>query len=90
MLGQLDFSTNATGATDTSMDYPYDVAVDLTTNKVFVANTKYSNPTQVMKRSRAFRRPYPAEALTPRNTPNRIAISEERAIYHKTRCVFTL
>ena len=35
----------------------------------------YSNPTQVVKRSRAFRRPYPAEALTPRNTPNRIAIS---------------
>ena len=35
----------------------------------------YSNPTQVMKRSRAFRRPYPAEALTPRNNSNRIAIS---------------
>ena len=28
-----------------------------------------------MKRSRAFRRPYPAKASTPRNNPNRIAIS---------------
>ena len=35
----------------------------------------YSNPTQVVKRSRAFRRPYPAKASTPRNNPNRIAIA---------------
>ena len=34
----------------------------------------YSNPTQVVERSRAFRRPYPAKASTPRNNPNRLAI----------------
>ncbi len=34
----------------------------------------YSNPKLVMKRSRAFRRPYPAKALTPHNNPKRIAI----------------
>ncbi len=34
----------------------------------------YSNPIRVVKRSRAFRRPYPAKALTPHNNPKRIAI----------------
>ena len=34
----------------------------------------YSNPTQVVERSRAFRRPYPAKASTPRDNLNRIAI----------------
>ena len=38
----------------------------------------YSNPTQVVKRSRAFRRPYPAKASTPRNNSNRIAIKQAR------------
>ena len=37
-------------------------------------NATYSNPTQVVERSRAFRRPYPAKASTPRNNSNRIAI----------------
>ena len=44
----------------------------------FAAWTKersgYNNPTQVVKRSRAFRRSYQAKASTPRNNPNRIAI----------------
>ena len=40
----------------------------------------YSNPTQVMKRSRAFRRPYPAKASTPRNNPNRIAIAIKQVV----------
>ena len=39
----------------------------------------YSNPKLVMKRSRAFRRPYPAKALTPHNNPKRIAISSPEA-----------
>ena len=39
----------------------------------------YSNPKLVMKRSRAFRRPYPAKALTPHNNPKRIAISKPDA-----------
>ena len=30
-----------------------------------------------MKRSRAFRRPYPAKALTPHNNPKRIAIRND-------------
>ena len=40
------------------------------------AAVAYSNPKLVMKRSRAFRRPYPAKALTPRNNPKRIAIGQ--------------
>ena len=35
----------------------------------------YSNPTQGVERSRAFRRPYPAKASTPRNNPDRTAIA---------------
>ena len=37
-----------------------------------------NNPKLVMKRSRAFRRPYPAKALTPHNNPKRIAIMVDR------------
>ncbi len=40
----------------------------------------YSNPKLVMKRSRAFRRPYPAKALTPHNNPKRIAICGHAAL----------
>ena len=51
-----------------------------------------------MKRSRAFRRPYPAEALTPRNTPNRIALggllyamgdyAAARPLYERTLTIY--
>jgi len=51
---------------------------------------EYSNPKLVMKRSRAFRRPYPAKALTPRNNPKRMAIcppGPELRVYRGALCV---
>ena len=49
---------------------------------VLSSTLSYSNPTQVMKRSRAFRRPYPAKASTPRNNSNRIAITIRHPLRH--------
>ena len=62
----------------TYRDLPEEIVSQLALNRErnqFIAST-YSNPTQVVERSRAFRRPYPAKASTPRNNSNRIAICQ--------------